>query len=159
MPLNLSQQHTVSPNRVTKYGWTALEIAAINGFDDIISLLVTQYGGDVNQENPNNHATPLENAIEGGHLDTVRVMMEELEVPARFRGAEVADLKSAEAVVISQGEKQCWPISGLDQANHVSGELINPGDDHKEIIFYLQQRNNLPKHIENRITFRMSMKR
>ena len=38
------------------------------------------------------------------------------------------------------------------------GELINPGDDHKEIIFYLQQRNNLPKHIESRITYRMSLK-
>ena len=146
----------VDPNRVTKYGWTLLEIAAINGRSEVVRLLVN-HGADINLMNVNNHFTPLENAIEGGHLDTVRVMMEELEVPARFRGAEVADLKSAAAVVISQGGKQ--PISGLVQANHVSGELINPGDDHKEIIFYLQQRNNLPKHIENRITFRMSMKR
>ena len=41
---------------------------------------------------------------------------------------------------------------------NVSGELINPGNAHKDIIAYLQRRNNLPKHIENRITYRMSMK-
>ena len=105
----------VDPNRVTKYGWTLLEIAAINGRSEVVRLLVN-HGADINLMNVNNHFTPLENAIEGGHLDTVRVMMEDLEVPARFRGAEVADLKSAAAVVISQGGKQ--PISGL----HVSGK-------------------------------------
>ena len=93
----------VDPNRVTKYGWTVLEIAAINGRTEVVRLLVS-HGADINLMNINNHFTPLENAIEGGHLDTVRMMMEELEVPARFRGAEVGELKSAAAVVISQGK-------------------------------------------------------
>ena len=88
---------------MTKYGWTVLEIAAINGRTEVVRLLVS-HGADINLMNINNHFTPLENAIEGGHLDTVRMMMEELEVPARFRGAEVGELKSAAAVVISQGK-------------------------------------------------------
>ena len=91
----------IDPNRVTKYGWTALEISAINGRTEIVRMLVTDHGADVNLKNINNHFTPLENAIEGGHLDTVRVMMEELN--AQFRGTGVADLETAAAVVISQG--------------------------------------------------------
>ena len=91
----------IDPNRVTKYGWTALEISAINGRTEIVRMLVTDHGADVNLKNINNHFTPLENAIEGGHLETVMVMMEELD--AQFRGTGVTDLESAAAVVISQG--------------------------------------------------------
>ena len=106
------------PNRVTKYGWTALEIAAINGRTQIVKLLVRNYGANVNLMNINNHFTPLENAIEGGHLDTVRMMMEEL--GARFRGVEVAHLQSAAAVVISQGE---WSsISRMGSTDSVSDD-------------------------------------
>ena len=97
---------------MTKYGWTVLEIAAINGRTEVVRLLVS-HGANINLMNLNNHFTPLENAIEGGHLDTVRVMMEELDVPARFRGAEVGDLKSAAAVVISQGKLNHQPPSCL----------------------------------------------
>ena len=60
------------PNYLTKYGWTPLEIASINGHFKIVKLLVEYYGGKINQENSNSHTTPLENAIEGGHMDTVR---------------------------------------------------------------------------------------
>ena len=102
------------PNRVTKYGWTALEIAAINGRTEIVNLLVRSYGANVNLMNINNHYTPLENAIEGGHLDTVRMMMEEL--GAKFRGVEVAQLQSAAAVVSSQGE-QCTVV-------HYAGRVV-----------------------------------
>ena len=66
-------QH-VDPNRVTKYGWTAVEIAAINGHIDIVKMLVNQYNAKKNFENPNNGTTPLENAIEGGHLETVKYL-------------------------------------------------------------------------------------
>ena len=94
----------VDPNRVTKYGWTVLEIAAINGRTEVVRLLVS-HGADINLMNINNHFTPLENAIEGGHLETVQMMMEELAVPARFREVEeVEALKSAAAVSISQGK-------------------------------------------------------
>ena len=48
-----------------------MEIASINGYFNIVKLLV-DYGGKINQENSNSHTTPLENAIEGGHLDTVK---------------------------------------------------------------------------------------
>ena len=101
---------------MTKYGWTVLEIAAINGRTEVVELLVSQ-GADINLMNVNNHFTPLENAIEGGHLTTVRMMMEELKVPARFRGAEVANLKSAAAVVISQGTES-------DQHPHMLRQIM-----------------------------------
>ena len=52
-----------------------------------------------------------------GHLTTVRMMMEELKVPARFRGAEVANLKSAAAVVISQGTE-------TDQHPHMLRQIM-----------------------------------
>ena len=92
----------VDPDRVTKYGYTALEISAINGRTEIVRLLVREHGANVNKMNDNNQFTPLENAIEGGHMDTVRMMIEELR--AQFRGTEVTDLQSAAAVVVSQGE-------------------------------------------------------
>ena len=49
-------------------------------------------------------------------------------------------------------------LSADPEKYNVSGELINPGQDYEKIKFYLQQKNNLPKHIESRITYRMSMK-
>ena len=57
---------------MTKYGWTGVEIAAINGHYNIVKLLVQGHGANVNWVNPHNLYTPLENAIEGGHLHTVR---------------------------------------------------------------------------------------
>ena len=62
----------VSADNVTKYGWTAVEIAAINGHIDIVWMLVNDFGGNINLVNPCNHSTPLENAIEGGHFETVK---------------------------------------------------------------------------------------
>ena len=59
-------------DHVTKYGWTGVEIAAINGHYNIVKLLVQGHGANVNWVNPHNLYTPLENAIEGGHLHTVR---------------------------------------------------------------------------------------
>ena len=56
---------------MTKYGWTAVEIAAINGHYDIIEML-HDGGCDINFENPYNKNHPLESAIEGGHLKTVK---------------------------------------------------------------------------------------
>ena len=88
---------------MTKYGWTALEISAINGRTEIVRMLVMDHGADVNLRNRNNHFTPLENAIEGGHLDTVVVMMEELAAQFQLRETEVSELETAAAVVISQG--------------------------------------------------------
>ena len=62
----------MSADNVTKYGWTAVEIAAINGYIDIVKMLIQEFNGKINLENPCNHSTPLENAIEGGHLETVK---------------------------------------------------------------------------------------
>ena len=69
----LIMENKVEPvDYVTKYGWTGVEIAAINGHYDIVKLLVQGHGANVNWVNPHSHYTPLENAIEGGHLHTVR---------------------------------------------------------------------------------------
>ena len=118
----------MSPNRVTKYGWTALEIAAINGFDDIISLLVTQYGGDVNQENPNNHATPLENAIEGGHLKTVRLLRQGLWLTATDGcGVQEAGGGPAGEVRLLHHQRVGVRAPVRRQARHQPGRAALPG--------------------------------
>ena len=59
---------------MTKYGWTAVEIAAINGHYHIVKMLVTSYTGraDINHLNKNHQNHPLDSAIEGGHFETVR---------------------------------------------------------------------------------------
>ena len=116
----LFSQH-VDPNRVTKCGWTAVEIAAINGHIDIVKMLVNQYNAKKNFENPNNGTTPLENAIEGGHLETVkylqkcfilykknfmvlyfRQMIEDLGCEYGHMARMVKDLESAASLVITQ---------------------------------------------------------
>ena len=99
----LQSDQAETANRVTKYGWTAVEIAAINGHHPIVRSLVTTYGGNINQSNPYNHTTPLENAIEGGHLDTVKDMVG---MGARYGTAvsNVDNLENAAKLVISQGE-------------------------------------------------------
>ena len=38
-------------------------------------MLVQEFGGKINQENPKNYLSPLDNAIEGGHLDTVKYVL------------------------------------------------------------------------------------
>ena len=68
-------QH-VKPDFITKYGFSAVEIAALNGHYNIVKTLVQKYGADINFQNPYNHMRPLENAIEGGHLDTVKYVSE-----------------------------------------------------------------------------------
>ena len=74
LTVTLLYQH-VKPDFITKYGFSAVEIAALNGYYNIVKTLVQKYGADINFQNPYNHMRPLENAIEGGHLDTVRYFM------------------------------------------------------------------------------------
>ena len=101
---------------------------------------------------------PLENAIEGGHLDTVkyvlspdrltvyhclhhfRRMMEELE--ATFSSVTTApeQLESRAAVEVSQGE------------------LVRPGGEYEAIRTYLASSQRLPGAIEMRLT-RLSTRR
>ena len=118
---------------MTKYGWTAVEIAAINGHYPIVRSLVTSYGGNINQSNPYNHTTPLENAIEGGHLDTVKDMVN---MGARYGTTvnNVDNLESAAKLVISQGE------------------LINPGQEYDEIKDFL-----LGHHKANNTSFPLAI--
>merc|ERR1712083_905403 len=57
----------------TKYGWTPLEIAALNGRSDIVKELIEIYGADPNHAS--GRYSPLEYAIECGHLETVQQMV------------------------------------------------------------------------------------
>ena len=113
----------VEVDNVTKYGWTPLEIAAVNGRTDIVKLLVTTYKADVNLDRK---YTPLENAIEGGHLDTVKVM---LELGAKYSqgilAGKVDYLKSSAKLVYHQEE------------------LINRGNDHDRIAAFLMDSGML----------------
>ena len=125
---------------MTKYGWTPVEIAAINGHFAIVEKLVFSYGGDINQVNPHNKTTPLENAIEGGHLETVQEMIEKL---GASYGQSIldTDYETAARLVISQGE------------------LINPGHDYVRIKDYLigyhtnnkEKMGNFPVAISNKL--------
>lgn len=55
-------------------GNTPLQIAAINGFDDIVMLLVTA-GCDIDCVN-HDKDTPLLDAVDNGHLDVVKVLLD-----------------------------------------------------------------------------------
>jgi len=142
MVTSIMNTNHVDPNRVTKYGWTAVEIAAINGHIDIVKMLVNQYNAKKNFENPNNGTTPLENAIEGGHLETVKQMIEDLGCEYGHMARMVKDLESAASLVITQGE------------------LIYPKQEHELILEYLRHHHEkrgevMPITIENRLTKRL----
>ena len=64
--------HRADVNAETKHGWTAMEIAALNGRYEILKMMVQQFCGNINQENTKYQTNPLEYAIEGGHLQTFR---------------------------------------------------------------------------------------
>ena len=83
LTVTILYQH-VKPDFITKYGFSAVEIAALNGYYSIVKTLVQKYGADINFQNPYNHMRPLENAIEGGHLDTVRHVMNQGYVQMRL---------------------------------------------------------------------------
>merc|ERR1712198_240276 len=125
-------------NRVTKYGWTAVEISAINGHIDIVKMLVYQYNANVNHENPHNLTTPLENAIDGGHFETVKVMIEEL-------NARYGRMANSERYVDSPASQE---------------ELINPGNEYEMILRYLQRYHTekgqlMPVTIQSRLERRL----
>ena len=107
----------VEVDNQTKYGWTPLEIAAVNGRTEIVRLLVKTYKANVNLDGK---YSPLENAIEGGHLDTVKEMVQ---LGARYSqgilAGKVDYLKSSAKLVYHQGE------------------LINRGDDYDQIVDFL----------------------
>jgi len=56
------------PNKDTKYGFKPIEIAALNGMNDIVDLLIENHA-EINYET-------LKNAVVGGHLETVEKLVE-----------------------------------------------------------------------------------
>ena len=118
----------VHVNEVTKYGWTPLEIAAVNGRKEVVQLLVQKYDADINLQF-NRQYSPLENAIEGGHLDTVVAMIHlKASYSKKILEGRVDYLESKARLVINQGE------------------LINQGNDYdkiKEVLIALGMTVNL----------------
>ena len=115
----------VEVDKATKYGWTPLEIAALNGRTELVKLLVQNFGANPNFSSGQH--CPLEYAIEGGHLDTVKEMVsmgarqKERTKKDIFGNAEykVEYLRSASRLVVQEGE------------------LINPGTEYEEIENFL----------------------
>jgi len=140
MTTEIMDSKKVKADKVTKYGWTPVEIAAINGHYEIVKTLVQQYKANVNLMNPNTNLTPLENAIEGGHFDTVKGMREELKAEFSSFTREIQDLEKSANVVTIQGE------------------LINPGNEHEKILKYLQEADDLPQWTEKRLSTKFSKK-
>nr|WP_311529007.1 ankyrin repeat domain-containing protein [uncultured Ralstonia sp.] len=60
---------------VNKTGWTALHYAATNGYDDIVKYLL-DHAAYVDAESPN-ASTPLMMAAMGGHITTVKLLLDE----------------------------------------------------------------------------------
>jgi len=136
--LIMDSKQNVSGNYVTKYGWTAVEIASINGHYDVVKMLVTGYAGraDINHLNKNSRNYPLDSAIEGGHFQTVKRMIEEL-------GAEFSPNTK-----LSQEADAKLEI--------VQGELIYPGYEYEQILQYLQQKNILPPKVFRALSMSIS---
>ena len=115
----------INVDEKTKYGWTPLEIAALNGRSDIVKELIEIYGADPNHAS--GRYSPLEYAIEGGHLDTVQQMVtlgakEKERMKKDIFGKpeyKVDYLRSAARLVVNEGE------------------CINLGDEFESIERYL----------------------
>jgi len=101
-------------------------------------MLVYKYNANVNHENPHNLTTPLENAIDGGHFETVKVMIEEL-------NARYGRMANSERYVDSPASQE---------------ELINPGNEYEMILRYLQRYHTekgqlMPVTIQSRLERRL----
>ena len=148
-------QH-VKPDFITKYGFSAVEIAALNGHYSIVQTLVQKYGADINFQNPYNHMRPLENAIEGGHLDTVKYVMNQDELYDCLSNVRrmMDELGAVFSTVTTASE-------GLETraATEISqGELVSVGGEWEEIRALLASSNTLPGSIDRRLT-RLSTRR
>jgi ankyrin repeat protein len=60
---------------VNQSGWTALHYAAANGHNDIVALLLENYAY-IDAESPNG-TTPMMMAARGGHILTVKLLLDE----------------------------------------------------------------------------------
>merc|ERR1712142_1018030 len=94
--------------RIGYYTWTPLQYAAANGREDVVSLLVQQYGAHLDN-NGGGDFTPLGLAIGSNHLATVQCLVE--------LGA-------------GKGEKVAVPPVGIMKL--VSSDIVNPGVDNRE---------------------------
>jgi ankyrin repeat protein len=80
---NLLLRKGADPNGYSSYWHTPLYIAAKNGFEDMVSLLLEQQRIDVNKEclhlgsrdNYSYSVTPFHAAVEGGHLECVKLLI------------------------------------------------------------------------------------
>jgi len=101
-------------NQVVGAYATPLQIASINGRNTTVRRLVEDYGANVSGDTGGSSLTPLCAAADGGHLSTVRILIQ--------LGAKPGECTSV--------NKYWYP------------HLINPGNEHDEIKKYLAMLNN-----------------
>jgi len=110
----------IEVDKVTKYGFTALEIAALNGWTDVVVMLVREYGARVNFVD--GKISPLRKAVEGGHYGTVEALIK--------MGAKCGNIQTTEDIqrlIDRARQEECM------------GELLYPGKEHDRIQRYLAQ--------------------
>jgi len=112
----------IEVDKVTKYGFTALEIAALNGWTDVVVMLVKEYGAKVNFVE--GKISPLRKAVEGGHYETVEALIK--------MGATCANIQTIEDI-----ER----LIGRARQQECTGELLYPGKEHDRIQRYLGQES------------------
>ncbi|WPG98423.1 Hypothetical protein R9X50_00121300 [Acrodontium crateriforme] len=132
-------------------GNTPLQIAALNGNDDVVTYLINE-GCKVDCANLDMD-TPLIDASENGHIDVVRILLKAGVDPTRqnIKGQQAMDVVSddtddAEAIRVALREAiETWTSDDAKQRREVEEEQRHKGSTNDKLHFMARTYENLLK--------------